>query len=135
MEPKPKIRGVLLDTVKDKVEVVEFEPTLENYYRMLHCDMIEIAVRKIGVRNGKVFDIVCDEEGLFKPDNKISAINDLGKVMLVGSLLVVGLADEEGDETSLSEADALYVQRFIQKMYTTMHPEGYMMLTQCEYAR
>ena len=135
MEPKPKIRGVLLDTVKDKVEVVEFEPTLENYYRMLHCDMIEIAVRKIGVRNGKVFDIVCDEEGLFKQDNKISAINDLGKVMLVGSLLIVGLADEEGDETSLSEADALYVQRFIQKMHTTMHPEGYMMLTQCEYAR
>lgn len=134
MENEEKIKGVLLDIKNNNVEVVDFVPTLDNYYRMLHCDTIDIVSKKIGVRNGRVFDIVCDDEGLFKEDNKISAINDLGKPMLVGSLLILGLADEEGKETSLTVNDALYVQRFIQKMCTYKHPEGYMMLTQCEDA-
>lgn len=132
MEPKRKIKGVLLDIENDKVEVVEFEPKLENYYSMLHCTTIDIACRKIG-RKGRAFDIVCDDEGLYKQDNKISAINNLGKVMLVGSLLIVGLADEEGNETSLNDEDAEYVKQYIQVMPTLMHTKGYNMLTQCEY--
>lgn len=133
-EQKPKVKGVLLDTVNNEAKVVEFEPTLENYYKLLHCDMIEYATRVIGPKGrGKEFDIVCDEEGTFKEGNKISAIDNIGKAMLVGSLLVVGPADDEGNDTSLSDGDCEYVMERIQKMYTIKYPLGYLMLTQCEY--
>ena len=66
-EQKPMIKGVLLDIENDEAKVVEFEPTLENYYKMLHCDLIDIVSRTIGYnRSHKVFDIVCDDEGTFK---------------------------------------------------------------------
>ena len=64
--------------------------------------------------------------------NKISAIDNLGRPQLVGSLLVVGLADGEGHETSLSDKDCDFILGKIQTMYTHKHPEGYLMLTQCE---
>lgn len=133
-EERKKIKGVLLDTVENKAEIIEFVPILDNYYKLLHCDKIEYATRKIGAGNRlKEFDIVCDEEGKFKEDNKISAIDNLGRPMLVGSLLVVGPADDEGDETSLSDGDCEYVMERIQKMNTMKYPLGYLMLTQCEY--
>ena len=131
---KPKIKGVLLDVKENRCEKVEFEPTLENYYSMLHCDMIEIACRKIGSRRGRVYDIVCDEEGTFKEDVKISAINDIGEPMLVGSLLVVGLADDEGNETSLTEDDCDFIMDKVCNLSTHKYPVPYKMLTQCEYA-
>lgn len=132
-EQKPKIKGVLLDIENDEAKVVEFEPTLENYYKMLHCDLIDIVSRTIGYnRSHKVFDIVCDDEGLFKEDAKISAIDNLGNPQLVGSLLIVGLADSKGNETSLTEKECDFVMERIQKMSTRNHPEGYKMLTQCE---
>lgn len=134
METKPKIKGVLLDIENNEAKAVEFVPELENYYSMLHCDMIEIVPRTIGYnRSHKVFDIVCDEEGTFKENAKISAISNTGKVRFVGSLLVIGLCDNEGNETSLTDKECEFVLSKIQKMYTVNHPEGYLMLTQCEY--
>lgn len=128
---KPKIKGVLLDIEKNAADVVEFVPTLEEYYRMLHCDCIDIVSRKIGVKDGRVFDIVCDDEGLFREENKISAINDMGEAMLVGSLLLLNRG-ENGEEASLTDDDARFILSNIQKMCTRNHPEGYLMLTQCE---
>ncbi len=133
-EQKPKIKGVLLDIENDEAKVVEFEPTLGNYYKMLHCDLIDIVSRTIGYnRSRKVFDIVCDDEGTFKDDAKISAIDNLGNPQLVGSLLIVGLADAEGHETSLTKKECDFVMERMCKMNTINHPEGYTMLTQCEY--
>lgn len=127
------IKGVLLDIENNEAKVVEFEPTLENYYGMLHCDTIDIVSKSIGYnRSHREYDIVCDDEGLLKDGNKISAIDNLGRPQLVGSLLVVGLADGEGCETSLSDKDCDFILGKIQKMYTRKHHEGYLMLTQCE---
>lgn len=130
-EKRTEINGVLLDIENNEAKVVTFVPNLQNYYRMLHCCTIDIVERKIGVRKGKRFDIVCDDEGLLKNEPKISAINDMGAPMLVGSLLVVGLA-KEGLEQTLSDEDAEFVMEKIKKMRTRLHPEGYLMLTQCE---
>ena len=133
METKQKIKGVLLDIEKDEAKVVEFEPRLHKFYEILHCSKIEIVPRTIGFnRSHKLFDIVCDEEGTFKEGNKISAIDNIGDVMFVGSLLVVNRA-ENGETASLSEKECKFVLGKIQKMYTRNHPEGYLMLTQCEY--
>lgn len=129
---KKTIKGVLLDVENDKAEIVEFVPELKTYYRLLHCELIDIVERKIGVSNGRYFDIVCDDEALLKNEPKISAIDDMGSAMLCGSLLVVGLA-KNGEEQSLTESDAEFVMGKIQHMCTRLHPSGYKMLTQCEY--
>ena len=133
-ETRQKIKGVLLDVENNEAKVVEFEPTLENYYSMLHCNMIEYASRHIGPKRGcREFDIVCDEEGTFKDEPKISAIDNIGNPMLVGSIMIVGSPDAEGNETSLSDDDCKFIIGRIVTLSTTKDPLGYKMLTQCEY--
>jgi hypothetical protein len=91
-------KGILIDVENKKSEVVEFEPKLEVYYKLLNCTYIDITARKIGEN---WFDIVCDDEGLL--ENKIpSAVNSENEVQLVGNLLLVN-HDGEGNETSLTD--------------------------------
>lgn len=124
------IKGVLVDVYNEKAEVVELKPELDEYYKILNCDMIEIATRKIG---RKVFDIVCDEEGTFVEDPKISAISNIGRPMLVGNILVLGQSTD-GKENGLTPAEVKYVMDRVVKLRTNHWPEGYPMLTQVEYA-
>ena len=124
------IKGILIDVENEKVECIEVEDTLYEYYRILNCDTIDIISRKIG---NKDFYIVCDDEGLLKGNPKISAINNLGQPMLVGNLFIVSALACEGNLTGLTESDAKYVMKRIQKMYTKHYKNGYPMLTQCEY--
>lgn len=123
------MKTILLNVKENKVENVNCEDSLEEFYRLIGCDCIDITMRKIG---GRWFDIVCDDEGLLKDDMKISAINDMGQPMLVGNLLFFN-HDSEGNLLPLSDEDCYHINKYIQTMYTRKHPEGYMMLTQCEY--
>ena len=120
---------ILLNVYENEVKIIEIEPELDAYYKALDCSCIDIVERKIG---GKWFDIMCDDEGLFREGHKISAINDMGEPMLVGNLLFFH-NDGAGNLTGLEEADVVHIMKYIQKMYTRNHPEGYKMLTQCEY--
>ena len=94
--------GFLVD-VKDPqmTRVVEIEDSLETYYNLLNCDCIDIVVRTIG---RKEFDIVCDDEGLFKQFPRVSAVDKDCQPMLVGNLLFLH-HNEEGEMTGLSEDD------------------------------
>ena len=131
-EKTTTIKGVLIDIENDKADVVEFEGKLQKYYEMLHCDCIDIVSRKIGHgRSRKRFDIVCDDEGLFNQDAKISAIDNLGRPMLVGNLLVTN-HDAEGNTVSLTDDECEFVLAHVEKLGTRKHPDGYMMLSQCE---
>lgn len=99
-----KIMGYLVDTEKKTSGKVEIVPNLETYYSLLNCDLIDIVTRKIG---GRYYDIIVDDEGLFKSEPKISAQVEDGS-FLVGNLLVLGTPDaddEEGKETGLTEFD------------------------------
>lgn len=111
-------------------EVMEIQDDIQEFYKLIGCRTIDIVNRKIG---RKRFDIICDDEGLFTESPKISAIDNLGKPMLVGNLIIVGTADEEGNLVGLTDNEAKYVTERIQKMFTHKYPEGYYMLTQCEY--
>ena len=131
-EKTTTIKGVLIDIENDKADVVEFEGKLQKYYEMLHCDCIDIVSREIGHgRSRRRFDIVCDDEGLFNQDAKISAIDNLGRTMLVGNLLVTN-HDAEGNTVSLTDDECEFVLAHIEKLGTRKYPDGYMMLTQCE---
>ena len=120
----------LIDVINEKAEVVEAEDKLEDFYRLLNCSVIDIVRRKVG---GRFYDIICDDNGLFAENPKISAIDDFGNVMFVGNLLITGLPDEEGELTSLTDGDIAYISKRVDNMSTRLYPAGYMMLTQCNY--
>lgn len=94
------IRGFLVDVYGDKgAEVVTFADNLQNIYNLLDVDLIDVTERQIG---NFTYDIVCDDEGLFRQDNLPSAFNGKQEVQLVGNLLLVN-HDEEGNFASLTD--------------------------------
>ena len=81
--------------------VCEIPDSLEGYYELLGCETIDIVSRKIG---GKYYDIVCDDEGLFKDDFSVSMVDADGNGLLVGKLLICN-HDGDGNEVGLSDDD------------------------------
>ena len=122
------MRTILLDVYKNEVKEIDIAPELDAYYKNLDCSFFDIVHLKIG---GTWFDIMCDEEGLYREDHKISAVNSLEQPMIVGNLMFFHI-DEEGELTGLSEEDVSLIRSCIQIRYTRNHPEGYCMLTQCD---
>ena len=123
------MKMILLDVKNEVVEIVEADG-LQDYYRHIGTDVIDIVTRRIG---GEPYEIICDDEGLLKEYPKISAIDDMGQPMLVGNLLIAGGVDIEGNLEPVEIEDIEYVMQFIQTMYTRSYPEGYKMLTQVSY--
>lgn len=123
------MKALLIDVMENKVETVDVNG-LEDYYKLIHCTTIDIVNREI---KGKRYDIICDDEGAFSDDPLISAIDDLGRAMLVGNLIVCGEADEEGNLTALTDDDIKHIKENIQSMGTRRHPEGHCMICQMEY--
>ena len=128
-----KITGMLIDVANEKASVVTIDRDLHAYYDILGCSLIDMPTRRIGGRKGRCYTIICDEEGLFAEQPKISAIDNLGQPMLVGNLFIINVNDK-GETISLSDDDIKYLERFIQLQGTRKYPRPYPMLHQCEYA-
>lgn len=126
------IKAYYIDPRNDIAEAREITPELSTYYDMLHCDTIDIVNRGL-TNTDRRFDIICDDNGLYADDVRISAIDDCGSPMLVGALLVVGEADEDGNETSLDDYDFCWLERYTNHVRTRLHPAGYKMLTHLTY--
>ena len=58
---------------------------VDELQKIVDCRCFDIAHRKIG---GKYYDIICDDEGLFRDKPTPSAVNSNGEVMLVGNLFI-----------------------------------------------
>ena len=69
------------------------------------CDTIDIANREIG---GCRVDIICDDNGLFAEEPIVTAMDYLGRPMLVGNLFICS-HDDEGNESSLSQHEIICV--------------------------
>ena len=122
------ITGVLLDAYEKRADRAEIPDELNAYYRALDCSCIDIVSRRIG---GKRFDIVCDDEGLFKEDCRISAFDRNWQPMLCGSLFVC--KSHEGELVGLTEAEVSHVLRHVRKIPTRRYPDGVLALTMVEY--
>lgn len=123
------ITGVLLDAYEKRVDRAEIAADLRAYYAVLDCNCIDIVSRTIG---GKRYDIVCDDEGLFKEDCRISAVDSNYEPMLVGSLFVCQ-HDGEGNEISISEDDIAHVLRYVRTLPTRRYPDGLVVITNVGY--
>lgn len=95
-ERKQKMNTIFLDIEQNKnPKTININDDLDTYYKLINCSTIDIVQRKI---NGHTVNIVCDDEGLFKSEPKISAINKKTfEPELVGNLIITGLADEDGN--------------------------------------
>lgn len=124
-----KKTGLLINVNDNKVEVVEVKG-LKDYYRLIGCKLVDIVNLDI---NGKRYDIVVDDEGILIENPKISAVDDNGKPMLVGNIIVLGKVDDEGDSTSLTVADIEHIKNSICTIKTNRHPDGYNMLCHVSY--
>jgi len=122
------LRGVLIDVVNNVGNVVEIDRKLESYYKILNCKTIDITSRYIG---DKLFDIVCDDEGLYKENFIVSAITRSLGPALVGNLFVVK-HDGKGNERSLTKKEVEYVLERVKLVYCNLYEEGRIMLTEVE---
>lgn len=127
-----KITGYLIDVAHETASVATIDHELQSFYDILGCRLVEMPTRWIGKRNGRPYVIICDEEGMFADAPKVSAIDNMGQVMLVGNLFIVK-AGLEGELDSLDEDDIKYLERFISPESTRMFRSPYPMLHQCEY--
>ena len=123
------MRALFLDMENDDVTVVEVNG-LQDYYRLIGCDLIDIANRE---SRGERFDIICDDEGLLKAEPQVSAVNGRGEAMLVGNLIICGEADAEGKETSLTEEDIIHIRQSILILPTINNPSFHHILCFTEY--
>ena len=96
------MKAVFLNTDSHEIRVVDIEDRLDVFYEMIGCSTIEIPRRFIGK---KLYSIICDEEATFVKDPVPSMIDHKGNILILGSLIVCGKPDEEGNLTSLTDED------------------------------
>ena len=104
------MRAYLLDVENKTRNAVEIDDTrhLEEYYKYLNCSIVDITSRKIG---GKWFDIIADDEGLYKENPIVSALTSENEPALVGNLLFCNYDTETGEETSLTDEDIAHLEK------------------------
>lgn len=101
------ITGVFLDAKNGEAKVITVPDKLEEYYKMLDCETIDIVTRKI---NHVPFSIICDDEALLRERPIVSAVDANLQAMLFGNLFVVSAGvTEDGDLISISDKDAALV--------------------------
>ena len=98
------------DSIEEFVEAKEIESNLDTYYSEIGCDCIEIPERCIG---GKLFNIICDEEGLLKDHPIPSAVGNGYQETIFGNLIVCGLADDDGELTGITDEDVQLIRNNI----------------------
>lgn len=128
-----RIKCVLIDPFErnkySKGKVVEINPTLEEYYKTIKCDYIDIVQRFVG---DKQYDIIVDDLGLVKGPEyvKTSCINPASYFdntqyrdndFLVGRVLISKYDEESGQAISLDEEDIKNIKEHIQDNVLIMY--------------
>lgn len=105
---------------KKKPSEMDIEDNLDVFYALIGCKTIDIVTRCIG---GKIYEVIIDDEGTFKKAPVISAVNVKGEAQMVGNLIITGLADEDGDLTSLTDEDVKNIKANIVPVVSKIHGE------------
>ena len=111
------MRAFLIDQRDRTAKEVDINPELDELYKVLDCDTIDIVVRKV---DGVEFDIVCDDEGLFKQPAVPSACTTQGNPTLVGNLLFCH-HNLDGELTECSEDDVIWLDDHLGMLFCNKH--------------
>lgn len=77
------IKGILIDVENQVVREVTFKNKLEEYYRLLKCNLITAP------SFDENHDIIADDEGLLKPNNFFQ----YEEIELAGNCMIVGVTE------------------------------------------
>lgn len=129
-----KLKTLLLDVYRGFGAPTSVEDELNAFYEQLDCRCIDIVCLRIG---GKTFDVMCDDEGLFRENPRVSAATNNGNVLLVGNLMFFH-HDDEGNLTGLDDAEIVHLMKNTGWL-ATMDEEGevvggHPVITNCEYS-
>jgi hypothetical protein len=119
MKEKIKMLLVKKETLKNSdgtyaagtctIRVVNIEPTLENYYKKLDCQCIDIQERNFC---GIPFDIVCDDEACCYAVPPVKSVKsktdsrfDICNTVLIGK-------SQNGEMRSMTDAEIKHIKRF-----------------------
>lgn len=80
-----KIKVYVINAKDTSYEQKEIDEDLQTFYDIINTDSIEICTRRI---NGKLTQIICDEEGKLKKNQYISALSEENNECLVGNLII-----------------------------------------------
>jgi hypothetical protein len=121
---------LLLDVRNNEIKVVEANG-LEDYYKYIGCEVIDIVCRKIG---GLTVEIVCDDEALFDEHPKTSAVDINGYPCLYGNLLVAGGTVIDGELTPLTASEIEHIKRYTAEISTLYHQTPYTVFREVDFA-
>ena len=107
MPSNKKIKGVLIDTKKNEIKVIDFDyKSYKDFYPLLDCSCFDIQERRFGGTNGAFFDIYLDDEGLLsaepKPVSIVTLHNGQQVEQIVGNVFICS-HNEEGESISLTD--------------------------------
>lgn len=88
--------------------------------KMLGIEMAELPCRKI---NGKSFDFMCDEEGLFN-NPQPTLLTDKGEVLLVGNILIMHPYTMRGEKEIMSDLTAeefKHIEKCLSVAWTSLY--------------
>lgn len=123
------MKALLLNVKENKVELVQ-PNDFEDFYKLIGCRVVEIVERVIA---GSPYSIICDEEGLYVENPRISALDGKGQPMLVGNLIITRIVNDEGDMRDLTDADIQHIKKNIYTMIRKDIPTGYCVLCNVTY--
>lgn len=97
--------GILISVYDNEVYEIDLDDKkpLDLAYTAMNCDLVDV-VRNVKIGNG-IYDILVDDEGLLKENNKPSAKCSNAEQVLFGSIIVLRSDDENGTWKSLSKRD------------------------------
>ena len=124
------MKMLLLDVVNKDVRMVEAN-TLDDYYRLIGCDYVDIIHRRIG---DVEVEIVLDDEGLLVEDPKPSGISVNGSIMLWGNLLIASSrVTDDGELTELTEEEVDEIMDNVATISTSVYKEPYPAFVEMDY--
>ena len=114
------MKMLLLDVEKRDVKMVEANG-LDDYYKLIGCDYVDIIHRRIG---DVEVEIVLDDEGLLVENPKPSAISVDGTPWLFGNLLIAsGRVTDDGELTELTEYEVDEIMDNVATISTSVYTE------------
>ena len=111
LEVDHKIRAII-----PHVRFIDSDNTLEEMYRLIGCDLIDIAQVKVG---GKFFDVYCDDEFLLK-DNPVPTLFIDNETVLCGNLIFT-TRNDEGKAAKITNDDVKKLTNFLSKQENKLH--------------
>ena len=124
------MKTILLDVYDRSIKPVDVRDDLQEFYRLLRCGTIDITQRKIG---GKIFEVMCDDEGLLTDHPITSAFDSNGHMMLVGNLMFFH-ADDEGNLVGLTDSECAYLLDCVAWHIDMETGDIIPVLTKCDFA-